>query len=528
MKINRTQNATKNITVGFVFKIYQMILPFIMRTIMIYYLGVQYLGLNSLFASILQVLNLAELGVGNAMVFSMYKPIAEDDRDTICALMKLYRHYYRIIGIVIGIAGIILTPFIPNLIKGKTIPGDMNVYILYLLNLGATVLSYWLFAYKNSLLQAHQRTDVGHLVLIGTNTLQYALQIFAVIVLKNYYIYVVIILLCQVLSNIMTAIIVDRMYPDYCPYGEIETDKKNAINSRIKDLFTSKLGAVITGSADAIVISAFLGLEMLAIYQNYYYILTSIIALVEITFSSILAGLGNSFVVETREKNFENLQKLTFMLMWLVCICSCCFLGLFQPFMEIWVGKELMLSMGCVVCFVVYYYIYELNRIVNVFKDAAGLWHKDRFRPLITGLVNLGINLILVNYWGLYGVLLSTVFSIMFVGIPWLFYNLFTNLFEMDSMSSYLKNVILYMVLALISGGITYFICNCINLGRISTLIVRLVICLIIPNVIYILVANKRIEFYQSIEILDRMTRGKLNLDRIYRKVVNVGDLKDE
>ena len=159
MKIERTKNAARNIVFGVVLKLYQIFIPFLMRTAMIYFMGVQYLGLNSLFTSILQVLNLAELVVGSAMVFSMYKPIVEDDSKTICALMHLYRTYYNVIGVIIAVVSIVVTPFIPHLIKSD-LPPELNVYVLYLLNLAATVLSYWLFAYKNALFQAHQRNDI--------------------------------------------------------------------------------------------------------------------------------------------------------------------------------------------------------------------------------------------------------------------------------------------------------------------------------------------------------------------------------
>ena len=174
MKIDRTKNAGRNIVFGCMLKIYQIVMPFIMRTLMIYYMGIQYLGLNSLFTSILQVLNLAELGVGSAMVYSMYKPIAVDDKKMICALMKLYRTYYRVIGIIIAFLGLCLVPFIPKLIKSD-VPADINIYILYILNLSVTVLSYWLFAYKNCLLDAHQRTDVASKATLVTNTLQLSL-----------------------------------------------------------------------------------------------------------------------------------------------------------------------------------------------------------------------------------------------------------------------------------------------------------------------------------------------------------------
>ena len=339
MKIERTKNATRNIIFGVALKIYQILIPFVMRTIMIYFLGMQYTGLNSLFTSILQVLNLAELGVGSAMVYSMYKPIVDDDKKRICSLMRLYRTYYNIIGLVILIAGVILTPFIPHLIKGD-VPADMNVYvyILYLLNLGATVLSYWLFAYKNSLFQVFQRQDVVSKVTLVTNTIQYIFQALAIIVLRNYYVYVIMLLAGQALTNIVTAIVATKMYPDLKPGEKLDQASIKEINHRIRDLFTSRVGSVVVNSADTIVISAFLGLTVLAEYQNYYYILSAIIGMVDVIWTSCTAGIGNSLIVETKEKNLHDLKKFTFLISWIAGVCCCCFLNLFQPFMKMWVG----------------------------------------------------------------------------------------------------------------------------------------------------------------------------------------------
>ena len=250
MKINRTENAVRNILFGGILRVYQIVIPFVMRTVMIYCMGVQYLGLNSLFTSILQVLNLAELGVGSAMVYSMYKPIAEDDTDTICALMGLYRTYYQCIGLIIAVIGVGLTPFIPKLIKSD-LPVGINIYALYLLNLSATVLSYWLFAYKNSLLQAHQRIDVTSKVTLITNTFQYVVQIFCPCGVKKIIIYfVVVMLLTQAMTNIITSIVVTKMYPNYNARGRLSKEIVISINHRIRDLFTSKIGAVIVNSAE--------------------------------------------------------------------------------------------------------------------------------------------------------------------------------------------------------------------------------------------------------------------------------------
>ena len=248
MKIERTKNASRNIVFGTLLKLYQVIGPFLMRMAMIYLMGVQYLGLNSLFTSILQVLNLAELGVGSAMIYSMYKPIADDNKTMICALMKLYRTYYRVIGLVIALVGGFLTPFRPRLISGEA-PNGINIYVLYLLNLGATVLSYWLFAYKNSILQAFQRTDIVSKVSLFTITVQYGLQLLILVVFKNYYLYVLVMLITQALTNIITAIVADRMYPEYKPQGNVDKKQIKQINQRIKDLFKTSNGKYIAPQA---------------------------------------------------------------------------------------------------------------------------------------------------------------------------------------------------------------------------------------------------------------------------------------
>lgn len=508
-KIERTKNATRNIIFGVILKAYQIIVPFLMRTAMIYLMGVQYLGLNSLFTSILQVLNLAELGVGSAMIYSMYKPIAEDDNATICALMKLYKTYYRIIGLVIAVIGCALTPFIPKLISGD-VPDNLNIYLLYLLNLGATVLSYWLYAYKNCILQAHQRVDIVSKVSLVTSTIQYALQLLVLWLFKDYYLYVIVLLATQALTNIATAMCADRIYPQFKPKGQIATEEKEAINNRIKDLFTSKIGGIIYDSADTIVISSFLGLTALAIYQNYFYILNAITGLITVVFSACTAGIGNSIVVETKEKNYKDLNKFTFIICWGAGFCAVCLLCLYQPFMELWVGKDLMLSSSAVICFVVYFFVRQLNSLFNTYKDASGMWHEDRFRPLVAALTNLALNLILVQFIGLYGILISTVLAIVCVGMPWLLHNLFTVIFEKKYLVGYLKNLLYYCFIILISCTITYFICTKVNAGLITTLVIRGAICVVLPNLIYLFVYYKRIEFTDSLLLVNKMTKGKL------------------
>ena len=516
MQANRTINATRNIFFGVVLKFYQILIPFLMRTAMIYFMGVEYLGLNSLFTSVLQVLNLAELGVGSAMVYSMYRPIAEGDKKTICALMALYRKYYHVIGAIIAVVGIACVPLVPRLIK-NSLPNGVNIYVLYLLNLAGTVLSYWLFAYKNSLFQAHQRNDVSSKITLCTTTIQYGLQLLVIIVLRDYYIYVMVALFTQTLSNIITAHAADQRYPDYTPHGKLDKSENRKINQRIRDLFTSKVGGMIVSSADSIVISAFLGLRVLAVYQNYYYILSSLAGVLLIVFNSCMAGIGNSLIVESKEKNYNDFKKITFLICWISGFCSACLLCLYQPFMKLWVGQSLMLEFPIVVCFCIYFYTLELSQIMLTYKDAGGIWHEDRFRPLATAMTNLISNLIMVQFWGIYGIILSTVLSTILVGMPWLQHNLFTLLFPRKNLFDYLKKCGMYTICSVIVCIITYIVCNYIVLGDFMTMLVRGVICCILPNLLFFCMYRKQKEFKESVILLDNMTKNKFHLQDIFK-----------
>ena len=509
MKLDRTKNAKRNIIFGFLLRIYTTLVPFVIRTIMIYYVGMEYLGLSSLFSSVLQVLNLAELGVGSAMVYSMYRPIAEDNREQICALLKMYKTYYLLIGAIIAVIGLALIPFLPALIKGE-VPSDINIYILYLLNLATTVISYWGFAYKSSIASAHQRRDILNILDMVVVTVQYTVQIFVLIVYRNYYLYTLVFFLAQLLNNIGIGIVIDKVYPHYRPRGKLKNDDVKKINKRIRDLFTSKLGAVIVNSADSIVISACLGLTALAVYQNYYFILTTIIGFVSIVFDACTAGLGNSIVVDTKGKIFADLKVFTFIIVWIAGFCTTCFLCMYQPFMKVWAGEKYLLSFSMVICFCVYFFVYEINQLLNTYKDAAGLWSKDKLRPLATASTNLILNLVMVNYIGLFGILLSTILSTLFVGMPWLLHNLFTELFDKEDLAPYVRGLFRDAVVVAIGCLFTLLVCVCIPLDGVALIIARAAVCCVIPNAWYLVCFRGRNEFRHALHLMDVMLNGKV------------------
>ena len=508
--MNRTQNATRNIVFGMILKLYQILLPFVMRTAMIYLMGVEYLGLNSLFTSILQVLNLAELGVGSAMVYSMYKPIADNDKLTICALLKLYKKYYFFIGLIIAIIGTILTPMIPKLINGE-IPGGLNVYILYLLNLIATVMTYWMFAYKNSLLQAYQRSDISSKVTIITTTIQYGVQLIALWMFHNYYIYIVVMLFTQAMANIVTAIVASQLYPEISAKGTLSDEIVKSINQRIKDLFTAKLGATIVNSADTIVISAFLGLTVLAMYQNYYFIMSSVMGILTVVFSSCLAGVGNSMVTESVEKNYNDFRTLTFLINWIVTICMCCFATVYQPFIMLWVGAQYRFDMLVVALFCIYFYLVTMQQINGMYKDAAGVWHQDRFRPLIAAILNLIFNLLFVKSLGIYAILLSTIASYILVSMPWMIYNVFKYVFKRD-WKQFVKDFLSYFFVACLITVISYLLCKTtVELPLLIQVVANVIISCATANILLFFIFHRNQYYNPMLKLVNRITKNKFN-----------------
>lgn len=504
MRLEKSKNSKRNIAFGLRNKIITLVLPFVIRTIIIKTLGSEYLGLNSLFSSILQVLNLSELGFSSAVVYSMYRPIAEEDHEAICALMKFYRKVYRIIGFGILTVGIILLPFIPHLITG-TVPDDINVYVLYIFYLTNTVLSYLLFAYKVSLLNAYQRQDVVSNTLTITQGGMYICQIAVLLLTKNYYIYAALMIVFTILNNIINAVKVKKLFPEYKCVGKIKERELTSIKRQVPGLLITKLCYISRNSFDSIFISAFLGLRISAMYGNYYYIMNALVSILMIISTSILAGVGNSQVTDTPENNYNTMNKINFIYMWISGWCTICLLCLYQPFMKVWVGKELSFDFGVVILLCVYFYITEMGVIRGVYSDAAGLWWENRYRAMIESIANLVLNYVLVQLIGIYGIILATVLSLFFINFCWGSQIVFDKYFKNRKQMEYFLFHLKYASVTFLVAVVTFGICMLIPLDGMLAVITRGVVCCIIPNVIYILIYHRTSIYQEAIPwILER------------------------
>ena len=500
---SRTKNTVRNIIFGIINKMVTIILPFIMRTVIIYILGTEYLGLNSLFTSILQVLNLTELGFGNALVYSMYKPLAEKDDKKVCQLLNYYKQCYKIIGTIVLAIGIIIIPFLNNFIAGEH-PANINIYFIYIIYLVNTTLSYFLYAYKGSLLIADQRNDINSNISTVLSILQNILQIIVILLMKNYYYYIAILPIITVANNLITAKIVNKKYPQYNTKSEIlDVEEKSKIKKNVKGMFFQKLGGIVLSNVDNIVISAFLGLTVLGIYNNYYYIIIALMGILTVLMNAIKASIGNSIILETQEKNYEDFIKFNFIYVWIIAWMSICLLCLMQNFVKIWLrDTDLLLDGYMVILFAIYFFAHKWCDMLFVYQEAKGLWWENRYVPIIAAIVNLILNIILVNIIGLVGILISTIVSVLFIydiGYAKVLFKEYFN--SKKKLLNYILKQLKYVVIALISGAITYFITSQFD-DDIFSFIVKTVIAVVIPNIIFFAIYYNSQEFKNTLKFV--------------------------
>lgn len=508
MAKNRTQNVMRNIFTGFIGKIVNIFLPFIIRTVIINGLGVEYLGLNSLFSSIFNMLNLTEFGFSNAIIYQMYKPASENDVNELSVLLGVYRRIYHIIGIVMTVIGLGLMPFLPHFISGSY-PNDVNIYILYIVYLGNTVLPFYTFGYRISILLAYQRLDIQNVINMVISLFMNIMQVIVIILFRNYYAYIILLPIFTLLNNIITMYISRKKYSEIKPIMSFSKDRLKGISMNAGAAFGHKLNYIIVSAADSIVLSSFLGLVVLAKYSNYYTVLMAVIGLIDVIFNSMLPSIGNLLIDNDREKTFSIYNMLSYIQYWIVGWCTICLICLYQDFMMLWMGEALLLPISTVVMFGIYLYSYKGRSVLLMYKDAAGMWREDWKKPYVSAGVNLILNIILVNIIGVNGVLLSTIISFVFVSAPWESVVVFKTLFKRPVMLHF-KSLFKYIALCLISAIFTYKICDMIIMkSLIMQLGVKFIVCLIVPNLVFFSVTNKT----------DAFGSFKLYVLRLMRKI---------
>lgn len=509
MQIERTKNAVKNSVSGIIYRVVCLLFPFAIRTILIRKLGIEYAGLGSLFTSLLQVLSLSELGFSTVVAFAMYKPVAEDNRPLVCALLGFIRKVYYIVGAAILVAGLAVTPFLPKLIKGEA-PADINLYILYFIYLANTVVSYFVFAYKSVLLAAFQRNDIENVIMTISYIAMYVLQVAVLLIFKNYYVYIVFLPLCTLSVNLARSAYVNKKYPDYKAEDTLGEAEKKAVFKNIGAMIGHRLSGTVIFSGTNIVISSRLGLETLGVYNNYFYIVNSLIAIISVLYTALTAGIGNNIVTADVKKNYDDFNTLTFLNVWLVGWMSVTLLCLFQHFMRIWMnGDEAkMLGNSSAFLFALLLYLWKFKDILSTYKDAAGMWKDDFFKPYTVAAVTLLLSLALIGKMGVNGAIVATIAGVFVVSMPWETHAFFKNYFGFSSAKYYLR-MLLYTMVVAAAGALTCFVCFKLPETGVLWLLLKGAICIALPNAVFLSVSFKTREFKVVLEKIKYLIKWK-------------------
>ncbi len=501
MRYERVRNTRRNALWGLLEKLVALLLPFLVRTALINTLGLSYGGVGGLFSSILQLLSLAEMGFSSAVIFSMYKPLAENDGDAVRALMNFYRKAYRYIGSGIFVAGLMITLVLHLLVKGDYPPG-LNLGAVYMVYLANSCVSYFVYPECRALLSAVHHHDVLSKSAMGARIACCALQLAALLLAQSYALYLIVLPLSTLADGLICALCARRAYPEFRCRGDIVAEKKRDIREKIKGLLVHRVCGSTRNAFDSIFISAFLGLAQVGIYGNYFYILYSVRGMLDAVTQGMSAGVGNSVAVESVGKNWRDLMNLTFLYQWLCGFCTVCLLVLYQPFMRLWMGEDRMFGDGAVIAFSIYFYVWTMGDIKSQYADARGIWWKDRVRALTESLCNVLLNWVLVRTFGVVGVILATAVSILLVGFPWSVHILFKDYFGLSRLPGYLGAQLMFASVTALSSCLTWYASTLLPWEGFIGLAAKILLCLALPNLIYFLCYRKTSYFRGALPLI--------------------------
>lgn len=411
--MGRIQQAKKNIAFGFVSNFVILFMNFLQRTIFILVLGQTLTGVNSLFSGILSMLSMAELGIGSALNYSLYKPVANKDYEKIKSYMLFYKKAYRVIAAVITVIGLALTPFLKYLVKN---PGDHTIQeltVYYLIFLFNTVSTYFV-AYKYSLVNAEQRNYIQTNITTITKIVTVVVQIVVLLVTRNFLIYLLAQAAVELLQKIFVSRYLNRLYPYLCEkkVQRLEKEETAVIVTKTKALMCHKIGDVARLQTDSIIISSFIDVGVNGIVDNYNYVITYVANFVNIIFNSVLSGFGNLVATESKEKQYEVFKVYRFFACWLYGFATVGFWYLLTPLIgNLWLNDEWVIGQGIVTLILIDFYFKGGRVVLANFKIAAGVFEKDRYLALIQGGVNLVLSIGLVQVIGLSGIYVGTVVS---------------------------------------------------------------------------------------------------------------------
>lgn len=495
MSDNRTTNTVKTIFSGYLMQVSTVLLSFVNRSVFIYCLNADYLGLNGLFTSVLSVLSLSELGIGSAITFHLYKPISQNDTKHIRKLTEFYKKCYRVIGAVIIALGLLIMPFLKHMVNLESeLP--VNLYLIYILYLFNTAASYLFFAYFQTIVIAHQKQYLIDKYKILFKILTSVCCCVLLLITKNYYSYLITQITLTFIQNWYIRKKTLTIFPFLNNTKGEKIDKKEVMKIK-KDVFSimiTRISSTLSSSFDSMIISTFINTAMVGLVSNYLLIISNVITISNRLIISATAAVGNLITQQDDTRTYRVFKELDFFnyfIMYFITVCLCV---LSDPFIKIWIGSEYTLATNIVYLLIFSYYIrYSLN-VVWMFKDGMGMFKQGRWVQLIQGISNLLLSIILCRNYGVAGIYAATFVTQAL--ITWPLYNYY--IYKIGFGQSFIKRVGELFIRTGVIIAVVYII-NTIgqrfNNESIWDFVSMLIICVIFSVVVFLILFGNTKEF---------------------------------
>ncbi len=495
-KNTRTVNSLKSAVTGVGGQALTFLLQFVNRIVLLNTIGVEFLGISGLFTSVITILSIGELGIGTAICYALYKPLADGDTKKVAATMNLLKNAYRVVGISILIFGVAFYPFLPYFMKGTT--DLVNVDLVYALYIADSAFSYFFFAYKSAILQADQKKYVVNIIGNVSSILTIALRTLVLVIFRSYIAYMIVQTVGNILKSLVCAVIVNKRYP-YLAKERKEKLGKHERKAIFKNLFAlalNKVSITLLSSTDNLIIANRISMIVVGVHSNYALIVTAVTQLVKSVFSAFTASIGNLFAGEDKEKSEFIFRCLNFLNFWIYGVCAVFLWNLFNPFIAVVWGRDMLFSEFTVLVIVLNFLTEGLQNAVLSYKDACGLFWQGRYRPLVSVLLNVPLSVVLVKPLGVAGVFLGTIIS-RFLTTWWFDARLVhRKAFGISPVKYYLR-YFASLIRICIPGGMIYYATLPIGTryGDIALFAVRAVLCAVVPNVFFWVRFRKTEEF---------------------------------
>ena len=490
MSQSRIKNTSKNFIYAVILQIVKIALMFLVRIVFVYQLGEEYLGVNGLFTNVIGILSLADLGITTALMYSLYKPLAENNEQKIKEYIDYFRKVYYVISLIITLTGIAIIPFLKYLVN---LPSEMpDIYLYYILLLTNSVISY-LFIYKTTLLSADQKMYIINRYDIIFQFVLSLMQIIILVVWKNFIGYLASNIICTILSNIMKAIKVDKIYPYLKKKDKTSLSKqeKKQIFSNLFSLSFYKIGGIIQTNTDSIITSIFVGTVTVGYYSNYSTIILSVTNFLTMIFTSLKASVGNYLVSKKDEEQIKLFNLLEVYNYWLVAFCSICFIVLIPDFINICFGEQYILSLPVLIWAVLNFYTSNIRQALWTYRETTGVFKKTKYITIITSIINIGLSILLGYFFGLPGIIAATVIARMIYAWwkePLVIYKDYFKASPVPYFITYIKRLVLLFGIT----TATYFFANVISLeGTYMKFLMKCIICIFIPTIIFFIIYRK-------------------------------------